>query len=209
MKLYDLPGPPSPRRIRIFLAEKGVEIETVAVNIREGEHMQEPFATKNSRRTIPALELDNGTVLTESDAIMRYLEEKFPEKPLYGTTPEERAVVTDWLHIIDVDGFYAVADAIRNSNPRFENRALTGARDIPQIPELAKRGARRIDYFFEDLEAQLDGNAYVAGDSYTVADICALVTVDFAGMAKKEIPDNCPNVKRWHADVSARPSAKA
>lgn len=209
MKLYDLPGPPSPRRIRIFLAEKGVEIETVAVNIREGEHMQDAFAAKNNRRTIPALELDNGTVLTESDAILRYLEEKFPEPPLYGTTPEERAVVNDWLHIIDVDGFCAVADALRNSNPRFENRALTGARDIPQIPELAERGAKRIDYFFEDLEVQLDGKAYVAGDRYTVADICALVVVDFAGMAKKDIPDNCPNVKRWHEDVSARPSAKA
>ena len=209
MKLYDLPGPPSPRRIRIFLAEKGVEVETIPVNIREGEHMQEAFASKNKRRTIPALELDNGTVLTESDAILRYLEEKFPEPPLFGADPEERAVVNNWLHIIDVDGFCAVADALRNSISRFENRALTGARDIAQIPELAERGAKRIDYFFEDLEEQLNGQTYVAGDSYTVADICALVVVDFAGMAKKDIPDNCPNIKRWHEEVSARPSAKA
>lgn len=209
MKLYDLAGPPSPRRIRVFLAEKGIDIEIVPVNIREGEHLAPEYKAINNRCTIPALEMDNGVVLTESEAILRYLEEKFPENPLFGSTPEERAVVNNWLHITDVDGFYAVADAIRNSVDRFASRAITGPRNVEQIPELAKRGVERIGYYFEDLNTQLEGKKYVAGDNFTVADICALVAVDFAGMAKQSIPEGCKNLARWHADVSSRPSASA
>jgi glutathione S-transferase len=209
MKLYEMSGPPSPRRVRIFLAEKGVEVETITVNIREKEQFGDKFSSLNGRLTIPALEMDNGTILSESDAIMRYLEEKFPENPLFGSTPEERAVVNNWLHIIDVDGFYAVAEAVRNGAPHFANRALTGSRDVAQIPELAARGVARIGYFFEDLNNQLDGRKYIAGDNFTVADICALVVTDFAGMAKQSVPENCTNIARWHADVSARPSASA
>jgi len=209
MKLYDLPGPPSPRRVRVFLAEKGVEIDIVAVNIREGAQFKPEFAAINSRLTIPALELDNGTVISETDAIQRYLEEKFPENPLFGNSPEERAVVNNWLRIIEADGFMAVAEALRNGAPRFENRALTGVRNVSQIPALGERGVNRIGYFFEDLDKQLEGRTYIAGDTFTVADINALVTVDFAGMAKQSVPDTCANIARWYADVSSRPSAQA
>ena len=209
MKLYDFPGPPSPRRVRVFLAEKGVEIEVVAVNIREGAHFKPEFANVNARLTIPALELDDGTVLNESEAIQRYVEEKYPANPLFGRTPEERAVVTNWLRIIECDGYMAVAEALRNSSPRFENRALTGPRDIAQIPELGVRGKARIGYFFEELDKQLVNNEFIVGDTYTVADVNALVAVDFAGMLEQAIPENCPNLARWHAAVSARPSAKA
>lgn len=209
MKLYDLAGPPSPRRVRIFLAEKGVEVETVTVNIREGEHHNDEFTAINNRRTIPALELDSGIVLTEGDAIMRYIEEKHPEPALFGNTIEERAVVNNWLRIIENDGFMAVAEAIRNSIPYFENRAITGSRDVEQIPALSERGMKRIEFFFEDLDAQLEGKKYVTGDNFTVADINAMVVVDFAGMVKKEVPESCKNLLRWHAEVSERPSAKA
>jgi len=209
MKLYDLPGPPSPRRVRIFLAEKGIDIEIVPVNIREGAHFKPDYAHVNSRLTIPALELDSGLVLNESEAIQRYLEEKFPAVPLFGGTIEERALVNNWLRIIDIDGYCAVVDTLRNGSPRFENRALTGPRNMAQIPALAERGESRIGYFFEDLDQQLEGQAYIAGDNFTVADINALVAIDFAGMAKCEIPAERQNVLRWHKDVSARPSAKA
>ncbi len=209
MKLYDLPGPPSPRRVRIFLAEKGIDIEIIPVNIREGEHLKDAYKAINSRCTIPALEMDDGTVLTEGDAILRYLEEKFPEKPLFGNTPEERGVVNNWLHISDIDGFVAVAEALRNSNERFAGRAITGARNADQIPALAERGLARIGYYFEDLDKQLEGRSYIAGDTYTVADISAMIVVDFAKMAGQNIPASCANVARWHADVSARPSAQA
>lgn len=209
MKLYDLPGPPSPRRVRMFLAEKGVEIDRVEVNIREKAQFKPEFSQINPRLTIPALELDDGTILTESEAIQRYVEEMHPENPLFGETATERAVINNWLRIVDAEGFLAVAEAVRNNIPYFENRALTGARDIAQIPDLGKRGIERIAYFFEDLDKQLAMHKYVAGNKYSVADINALVAVDFAGMAKQSIPENCPNLARWHAEVSARPSAKA
>jgi glutathione S-transferase len=209
MKLYDLPGPPSPRRVRVFLAEKGVEIERVEVNIREKAQFNPEFSKINPRLTIPALELDDGTILNESEAIQRYIEEIHPENPLFGETAIERAVITNWLRIVEIDGYMAVAEAIRNSLPNFENRALTGSRNIGQIPDLGKRGIERIGYFFEDLDTQLASNKFIAGDKYSVADVNALVAVDFAGMAKQAIPENCTNLARWHAEVSARPSAKA
>ncbi|WP_169543230.1 glutathione S-transferase family protein [Sneathiella aquimaris] len=209
MKLYDLVGPPSPRRIRIFLAEKGVEIDTVTIDTREGEHLKPEYQAINPRCTIPALEMDNGVVLTEGDAILRYLEEKFPEKPLFGQSPEERAVVNNWLHITDLDGFSAVAEVVRNSVPRFENRAITGSRNVAQIAELAERGKKRIDFYFEDLNAHLKGRDFIAGSTFTVADISAMIAIDFAKMAGKEVPEEYQDLLRWYASVSARPSAKA
>ncbi|MEH6402847.1 MAG: glutathione S-transferase family protein [Sneathiella sp.] len=209
MKLYDLAGPPSPRRIRIYLAEKGIELEIVPVNIREGEQLTPEFLAINGRATIPALEMDNGVVISEGDAILRYLEEKFPENPLFGETPEERAVVNNWLHIAEVDGFLAVAEAVRNSAPRLAGRAITGQHNVEQIPALAERGIARIGYFFDELDQRLEGQKFVAGDKFTVADIATMVAVDFAGMAKQSIPEHCKNLARWHGDVSARPSATA
>ncbi|WP_169567451.1 glutathione S-transferase family protein [Sneathiella limimaris] len=209
MKLYDMAGPPSPRRVRIFLAEKGLELDREEINIREKAQFNPEFSSINPRLTIPALQLDSGVVLTESEAIQRYLEELYPDPPLFGDTPEERAIVTNRLRMIEVDGYMAVAEAVRNSIPNFENRALTGPRNFAQIEELGKRGIERIGYFFEDLDAILANSQYVAGDKYTVADVNALVAVDFAGMMKQAIPENCPNLKRWHDEVSARPSAKA
>jgi len=209
MKLYDFPGPPSPRRIRMFLAEKGITIETEELNIREGAHLTPEFKAINPRCTIPTLVMDDGNILTEGDAILRYLEEKFPEKPLFGKTAEERGTINNWLHIADVDGFHAVAELLRNSLDRFENRAITGSRDVAQISALAERGKGRIGFFYEDLNAQLEGRAYVAGDSYSVADISSLMVVDFAKMAGIDIPETCPEVARWYAEASERASAKA
>lgn len=210
MKLYDFPGPPSPRRVRIFLAEKGVELETISINIREGAQFAEDFKPINPHCTVPVLELDDGSHISSIDAINRYLEEKFPEPPLFGRTIEERAHINDWCHYINVNGFMAVAEALRNSAPRLAGRAITGPRNVEQIPELAERGRQRVLYFFEDIDNQLNGQDFVVGNSYSVADIGAMVVVDFAtGMAKVEIPDGLDNLKRWHAAVSARPSAGA
>jgi len=210
MKLYDFPGPPSPRRVRIFLAEKGVEIETVSVNIREGEHLQGEFKKINPHLTIPVLELDDGSRISAIDAINRYLEEKYPEPCLFGSTPEERAHINEWSHYINVNGFMAVAESLRNSAPRLAGRAITGSHDVEQIPALAERGRQRVGYFFEDLNNQLEGHDFVVGNSYSVADISAMVVVDFAtGMAKIEMQEGLDNLKRWHAVVSARPSASA
>lgn len=209
MKLYEMKGPPSPRRVRIFLAEKGVEVETVEVNIREGAHFSKEMMAKNPRCTIPFLELDDGTVISEVNAICRYFEDIYPDPPLFGTTPEERAVVNSWEHIIELDGFGSVAEALRNSAERLKDRALTGPANVAQIPELAARGLERIDRFFVDLDKQLDGREFVAGARFSVADITAFVVVDFAKMVKKSPPDSLSNLHRWYKAVAARPSAEA
>ena len=209
MKLYDFPGPPSPRRVRIFLAEKGMDIEKVTVNIREGEHFTDEFKAINPHCTVPVLELDDGTTISSIDAINRYLEEIKPDPPLFGRSPEERAVINNWCHYINVNGFMAVAEFLRNSAERLKGRAITGSRGIEQIPALSERGKLRVQHFFEDLEKQLKEHEYVAGDAFSVADIGALVVVDFATAVKLEVPENFTNLKRWHEMVSARPSAKA
>lgn len=150
MKLYDLKGPPSPRRVNIFLAEKGVDVERVEVNIREGAQFSEEMRAKNPRCTIPFLEMDNGTVISEVDAICRYFEEIYPEPPLLGTSAEERAEINNWAHIAELDGFGSVAEALRNSAERLKDRALTGPANVAQIPELAERGFGRIDRFLSN-----------------------------------------------------------
>ncbi|GLQ05524.1 glutathione S-transferase family protein [Sneathiella chinensis] len=209
MKLYDFVGPPSPRRVRMFLAEKGIDIEREIVNIREGEQFSPDFRAINNRCTIPALLLDDGTVLRDSETIQRYLEEVFPDPPLFGETPVQRAVINDWLRVIDLDGFGAVAEALRNSVGRLKDRALTGPHNEAQNPALAERGVRRIGYFFEELDRQLADHPYVAGETFSVADINALVVVDFAAMAQQTVPESCANIRRWYETVAARPSAKA
>lgn len=192
------------------MAEKGIDLEKVIVNIREGEQFNDEFKAINPHCTVPVLELDDGSRISSIDAINRYLEEKYPETPLFGNSPEERAQINDWCHYINVNGFMAVAEALRNSAPRLAHRAITGPRDVEQIAELAERGRQRVVYFFEDLDKQLEGQEFVVGNGYSVADIGALVVVDFAtGMAKIEMPDGLDNLKRWHEAVSARPSASA
>ncbi|MEH6545633.1 MAG: glutathione S-transferase family protein [Sneathiella sp.] len=209
MKLYDFPGPPSPRRVRIFIAEKGLDIEKVSVNIREGEHLLDDFKKINPHCTIPVLELDNGTRISSIDAINRYLEDIHPEPRLFGRNPEERAVINDWNHYVNVNGLMAVAEALRNSAERLKGRAITGPRDFDQIPALAERGRERVMNFFEDLNTHLAGREFIAGDIYSVVDISAMVVVDFSGMAKLSVPEEYTDLKRWHAAVAARPSAQA
>jgi glutathione S-transferase len=209
MKLYDFVGAPSPRRVRIFLSEKKVEIDKVPLNIREGEQFSEEFRSINPHCTVPVLEIDDETRISSIDAICRYLEELYPEPPLFGRTPAERAKINDWNHYVNVNGFMAVAEALRNSAPRLKGRAITGSRNVEQIEALAERGRQRVQYFFEDLESHLDGREYMINENYSVVDLGAMVVVDFAGIAGMAVPENFSNLLRWHKTVSARPSAQA
>lgn len=210
MKLYDFPLSPSPRRARMFAAEKGIELEKVTINLREMEQFRESFRKLSPNCTVPVLELDDGTTLCDSFAIWRYLEEIQPEPPLMGTTPLERAVVEQWLRRIELDGYQACVEALRNSAERFANRAVPGPVPFAQIPELAERGRERIRLFFRMLDERLRESEYVAGDSFTAADIHALITMDFAAAAVQEIPpEDLRALKSWHAKISARPSASA
>ena len=209
MKFYDYVKAPSPRRVRIFMAEKGIEIETVQVDLMTGEQMNADFSTKNPWLTVPVLELDDGTCISEIGACCRYLEEAYPEPPLMGRDAKEKAVIEMWNHHMEVDGFMAGSEALRNYAKGMKGRPLTGPHNYEQIPDLAERGKMRLANFFGDLDARLGDSKYIAGDAYTVADITALVTVDFAGWVKITPQDSQANLKRWYEDVSGRPSAKA
>jgi glutathione S-transferase len=209
MKFYDCAIAPSPRRVRIFLAEKGITLPTIQVDLRKGEQFGDAFRAVNPDCTVPVLELDDGTRISDSLAICVYLEQTRPEPPLMGANAVERASVAEWQRRAERDGFLAVAEAFRNSTPAFKTRALPGPDDYPQIPALVERGRARTQTFFKVMNARLADRAFVAGERYTIADITTLVAVDFAGWIKLTIPDDCAHLRRWHQAVAARPSAKA
>lgn len=209
MKFYDCATAPSPRRVRIFLAEKGIAVPTVQVNLRAGEQFTPEFRAVNPDCTVPVLELDSGVKLADAVAICVYVEQRHPDPPLMGADAEDKAVVTAWQRIAERNGFYAVMDAFRNATPGLEGRAIPGPDDYEQIPALAGRGRMRVGQFFKSMDASLAGKEFVAGARYSIADITTLVAVDFAGWVKLTIPDDCRHLLRWHVAVSARPSAKA
>ena len=209
MKFHDCVTAPSPRRVRIFAAEKGIELPTVQVDLRNGEQFGEAFRALNPTCTVPVLEFGDGTCIYESVAVCRYLEAAHPEPPLMGNSPAEQGVVAMWDHRIETEGFMAAAEMFRNAARGMKDHALAGPDPVAQIPELAERGRMRVGRFFDTLDAQLDGREFVAGSSFTVADITALVAVDFINRLKVETPEGCTNVRRWHEAVSARPSASA
>jgi len=209
VKLYDCTTAPSPQRVRIFLAEKGIELPLVQVDLRNGEQLGEAFRRINPDCTVPVLELDDGTTLTEIFAICQYLEHRYPAPPLLGRDPLEQALVTMWNAKVEQQGLAALAETFRNRSGRLQNRALPGPLDVAQIPALVERGRKRALAFFDRLEAQLAANAFVAGDGFSLADITAWVMVEFAAWSKIEIDADQVNLRRWHDAVSARPSMRA
>ncbi len=209
MKFYDCKTAPSPRRVRIFLAEKGIDIETIQVDLGSGEQFSDEFRQMNPDCVVPVLQLDDGSCLSEVTAICQYLEACYPEPPLLGTTAEERARVTMWNTKIEQQGLLSMADAFRNSAKGLSGRAVTGSKGYEQIPELAERGRQRVQQFFERLDAQLADSTYIAGPDFSIADISALVVVDFAAWIKIGVPDEAANLARWYGEVSARPGVVA
>ena len=207
MKLYDCKIAPSPRRVRIFLAEKDVEIATVQVDLGSREQLSNTFQKINPDCVVPVLELDDGSYLSEVLAICHYLEAKFPQPALMGATDEERAHALMWNGKVEQQGLLPMADALRNRSKHLKDRAVTGPVGYPQIPELAERGCRRVEQFFHRLDGQLTDNKFIAGDFFSIADISAMVTVDFAAWLKLALPEDAHNARRWYEAVSSRPSA--
>lgn len=205
--LYDFPKAPSPRRARILLAEKGIAHETVIIDMTRSEQLGDAYRTINPDCTLPAFRLDDGTVLTNNAAIAAWAEAAFPDVPLMGRTPLEKADIAGWLSSVEFGGMTAIAEALRNSNPAMRDRALPGPIHIKQIPELAERGLIRLRAFFEALDRRLHGRDHIAGGQFSVADIAALAVVDFAKVVKIRPQDTQNDLLRWHAAMSARPSA--
>lgn len=208
MKFYDCAAAPSPRRVRVFCAEKGIELPTVQVDLANGEQYGEAFQALNPRCTVPVLQLDDGTCLTETLAICSYLDAIFPSPPLLGQDAKQRALILQWNARIESDGLLAIAEAFRNRSRGFQDRALTGPQSYVQLPQLVERGRQRAELFLDSLDAHLADTPYVAGGHYTLADITALVAVDFASWIKLAIGER-KYLGRWHRSVSARPSAMA
>lgn len=202
--LYDCATAPSPRRARIFLAEKGVAHETVQVDLRTGEQLGEAYRRINPECTVPALVTEDGAVLTDNAGIAAYLEARYPEPPLLGRTPLDKAEVAAWQWRVEFEGLMAIAEALRNSSPAMAGRALPGPVDYAQIPALAERGLARLQHFLSVLEARLEGRNFIAADQFSVADITAVVAVDFARIVKVKLGDAHPNLLRWREAMQAR-----
>jgi glutathione S-transferase len=210
MKLYQSNTSPNSRRVRIYLAEKGISMPIVPVDLAAREQFSDAYAAINPRRVVPTLVLDDGTAIGEVPAIQRYLEEVHLEPPLLGTTAKSRAQVAMWERRVELEGFAAVMEAVRNSVPALKNRAIAGPHDYEQIPALVERSKARVRNFYADFNARLGDVPFVAGDAFSVADITAVVTVDFATKAAGlAMADEHTGLKRWYNAISARPSMGA
>ncbi len=204
--LYDCATAPSPRRARILLAEKGVAFETVQVDLRSGEQLGDAYRKVNPQCTVPALRTDDGVLLTDNAAITAWLEARFPQPPLLGSTPQEKAEIASWNWRVEFEGLLAIAEALRNSAPAMVNRALPGPVDYAQIPELAQRGLSRVQQFFVTLNDRLAGRDFIATDRFSIADITAVVAVDFARVVKVKPGDQHPHLVRWRTALAQRPA---
>ena len=209
MKLYDFKMAPNPRRVRIFLAEKGIDIETAQVDIPSGENLRPEFRAINPRSLLPTLVLDDGTIIDESVAICRYFEEIQPEPVLMGTDAKSKAVIESAQRHMELDGLMAVAEAFRNSNPAFANRSISGTEGVPVVPGLVERGRASVARFFTALNETLGKSEFVVEDGFTIADITAFCTVDFAKWIQIRAGEEHPHIRRWFEQVKARPSASA
>lgn len=208
MIFYDCSTAPSPRRARMFLAEKGLTPEVHDVSIAKAEQLSPDFLAINPRGTVPVLVTETGMTLTENLAIADYLESTHPTPALIGTTPEARAEVLQWTAICEAQGGAPIAEVLRNTNPNMKDRALPGPTNFAQIPELGDRGRLRVAAFKDMLEAHLQDREFIAGDAFSLADITAFVFCDFARVIKMGVDDAHPALLRWYQATKARPSAQ-
>ncbi|NIB40818.1 glutathione S-transferase family protein [Pseudomaricurvus alkylphenolicus] len=209
MKLYNSDIQSNPRRVRMFLAEKELTLDTIDIDIFSGGQFSPEFKNKSPLWDIPLLELDNGQCITQVNAICRYLETLYPTPPLFGTTAQEQAQVEMWNHIAFINGMQAIAEVARNSMPVFEGRALLGAHSFDQIPALAERGQQRMRTFMLDINHRLSEEKFLAGTEFSVADITAFVAIDLALSNGIEQPSECSSLSEWLTKMRSRPSASA
>ena len=203
MKLYDASRFPNPRRVRVFLAEKGLQIPTEQVDLSALQHKSESFSALNPLQLVPALVLDDGTVIAESIAICRYFEALHPQPALFGDNPLAIAMIEMWQRRLELHLLHAVQYVFRHLHPGMKGY------QVPQVAEWGEANKSRVLDFLQLLDRELAQRRYAAGDTYSVADITGLVAIDFMRAAKLAVPAELSNVVRWHGELSTRPSAKA
>ena len=207
MKLYDFELAPNAQRVRVFLAEKGLEVPTEQLNVRDDDQFVEPFTSMNPFHCVPFLELDDGTVIAESMSICRYLEELNPKPALFGRTAEERAVIDMWLRRFELDAFIPMLHAVRNHVPMFAGRVVPGTRtDLPQLPVMVTRGKEMMEVFLARVEPHMAQNEFIAGPDFTIADITGYFTVRMTNALEMDLTTSYPAVTAWFAKVSQRPA---
>jgi glutathione S-transferase len=202
VKVYNTSTAPNPRRVRIFLAEKGIQVPYEEVDIVKAVNRGPEFRKKNPMAAVPVLELDDGTCIAESVAICRYFEEIHPQPPLFGVDAKDRALVEMWNRRMEFALFIPIADAFRQRHEFFKGR-------IRQVPEYAETQRLNAEDNLQWLDGELASRRFIAGARFTIADITAMVAIDFARVSKIAIKPEQKNLARWHAEVSSRPSAKA
>lgn len=203
MKLFDGGRAPNPRRVRIFLAEKGIEVPLVPINMGAMEHKGEEVTRRTPLQRLPVLELDDGTIITESIAICRYFEELHPEPVLFGRDPLERALVEMWQRRVEFHLLVPVSQAFRHIHPAMQEW------EVPQVPQWGEANKPKAVWFMRLLDEELAKRRFIAGENYSVADITAMICIDFLKPARIVIPDDLQNLRRWYLEVAARPSANA
>jgi glutathione S-transferase len=203
MKLYDGGRAPNPRRVRIFLAEKGIKIATEQVDLSALQQRTPAYSAINPMQRVPALVLDDGTVIAESIAICRYFEAVQPDPPLFGVGALQSALVEMWNRRTELHLLFPVASVFQHLHP-----AMSRMVD-PQVPQWGEANKPRVMQFLEFLDRELTDRSYITGATYTVADITASVAVDFMRVSKMSVPDSLSNIRRWHQTVCERPSAAA
>jgi glutathione S-transferase len=209
LKLYHAANSPNSRRVRIFLAEKELKPTLIPVDLGAGEQHSESYRAINPRRMVPTLVLADGTAIGEVPAIMRYLDEAFPQTPLLGVTPKDKGLVVMWERFAELEGFAAVMEGVRNKVARLKGRAIAGPHGYEQIPGLVDRSILRVMNFLADLNERLEQVSFVAGSQFSAADITALVSIDFAKSLDITVPEGYRALTRWKDAVSVRPSISA
>lgn len=208
MKFYDCATAPSPRRARMVIAEKRIDVETVEIDLRSGEQFSPDFMAVNPGCTVPALVTDEGETLCENASIVRYLEALYPDPPLLGMSPIEQARVAEWVWRSEFEGLISVMEVLRNTSKSMKDRALPGPDPVPQIPQLAERGMLRGQRFFKTLDTRLSDTPWLAGDAFSFADITAFVFVEFAAWVKMVPGDELEALAKWRDACKARPSGQ-
>ncbi len=203
MKLYTFDSAPNPQRLGLFMQYKGIELDTQQVDMMTGEQLSDAYRAVNPACTLPALVLEDGTVMTEVVGICHYLESLHPERPLMGTTALEKAQVISWDHKLFLTAFMAIAEILRNSSKGMVDRALPGPLNLPQIPALAERGAVRLDHAWESLDAEVPSEGWLAGEHFSLADIDVHVIAGFSGWVKCTPGEDLANLQAYLARVQA------